>query len=92
MASITVSVAATQGTVTVTKNISNADLVRLIAAMGEFHESNFHGSRGEDPPPPKTDANILRAWVNYWLQSTQRQVKDYEARAQATADVVMTDA
>lgn len=96
MGTITVSVTSAQGTVSVEQTVADADLARLVAAMGEYLDSQFRATPGPDgqgdPPPAKTNANIIRAWVKDWLRSSARITRKYEERAIAVPDLPIADA
>jgi len=92
MATINVTITTPQGNVVVNKSVANGDLVRLIAALGDFHDGAFRTLDEQgNPVLAKTNENILKEWINYWLKSAQRQVKDYETRNAVIADVGLTD-
>jgi len=91
MATITVSVASAQGTVNMQKTIADADLGRVVAAMGSSLDFMFQPQYGPDgqqlaPATPKTNANIIRAWINNWLRMTKQEVLRYEQRSTSLAD------
>ena len=96
MGTITVSVTSAQGTVTVDKTVADADLARLVAAMGDHLDSAFRATPGPggegDPPPAKTNANIIKAWVNEWLRGSKRIVQKYEERQLSVPDLPISDA
>ena len=93
MGSINVTVTSPQGTVTVNKNVANADLARLVEALGVYLDSQFQQQGVNAPPPPeKTNANLIKAWVNDWLHGTKRLVQRYEASKVSVADLPISDA
>ena len=94
MGSINVTVTSPQGTVTVNKNVADADLARLVEALGVYLDAQFQqqGGPNAQPPPPKTNANLIKAWVNNWLTGTKRLVQRYEASKVSVADLPIADA
>ncbi len=66
MATVTISVVATS-TVTTTKTVSGADLLRFIAAYRKIFNI-----------PAATDAEVVQAWENFVFSEAKRAVRSVE--------------
>lgn len=75
--------------VSIPYEVSETDSARLIAAMADFHASNFvrDDGAGNMVAYKPTIEDIIREWFNGVAKTAMRQTIDYEKRKAAVAQI-----